>query len=126
MREFCTSGSEGALGEQSSRATRPSGVIGPRSAPRSAYPRERHLPLVEQHRELGRKLRGHYAYSGITGNQPALSRFRYETQRVWRKWLNRRSQRAGMTWERFWRVLARYPLPPPRVVHSVYRLAAKP
>jgi group II intron reverse transcriptase/maturase len=88
--------------------------------------RRRHLPLVEQHRALGWKLRGHYAYYGITGNQPALSRFRYETRRVWRKWLNRRSQRARMSWERFARLLARYPLPPPRVVHSVYRLAAKP
>jgi group II intron reverse transcriptase/maturase len=88
--------------------------------------RQRHLPLVEQHRELGRKLRGHYAYYGITGNQPALSRLRHETQRVWRKWLDRRSQRACMTWERFWRVSARYPLPPARVVHSVYRLVAKP
>jgi len=88
--------------------------------------RQRHLPLVEQHRELGRKLRGHYAYYGITGNQPALSRLRHETQRVWRKWLDRRSQRVRMTWERFWRVSARYPLPPARVVHSVYRLVAKP
>ena len=88
--------------------------------------RQRHLPLVEQHRELGRKLRGHYAYYGITGNQPALSRLRHETQRVWRKWLDRRSQRDRMTWERFWRVSARYPLPPARVVHSVYRLVAKP
>jgi RNA-directed DNA polymerase len=88
--------------------------------------RQRHLPLVEQHRVLGWKLRGHYAYYGITGNALALSRFRYETLRVWRKWLNRRSQRARMTWERFGRVEARYPLPPPRVVHSIYRLAAKP
>jgi group II intron reverse transcriptase/maturase len=88
--------------------------------------RQRHLPLGEQHRELGRKLRGHDAYYGITGNHPALSRFHNETQRVWRKWLDRRSQRARMSWERFARLLQRYPLPPPRVVHSVYRLAATP
>jgi hypothetical protein len=81
---------------------------------------------MEQHWELGRKLRGHNAYYGITGNQLPLSRFRYETLRVWRKWLNRRSQRARMTWERFARLSARYPLPPSRVVHSVYRLAANP
>jgi len=30
MREFCTSGSEGALGEQSPRATRPLALIGPK------------------------------------------------------------------------------------------------
>ena len=37
-------------------------------------------------------------------------------QRQWRKWLNRRSQRRGMLWERFARVLQRYPLPVVRVV----------
>jgi hypothetical protein len=42
---------------------------------------------MEQHWELGRKLRGHNAYYGITGNQLPLSRFRYESLRVWRKWL---------------------------------------
>jgi hypothetical protein len=50
---------------------------------------------------------------------------RHEVKRVWRFWLNRRSQRARMTWERFYRLLERYPLPEARIVHSVYR-AAKP
>jgi group II intron reverse transcriptase/maturase len=88
--------------------------------------RNRHLPLAEQQRELGLKLRGHYAYYGITGNHPALSRFFRLTQRAWWKWLRRRSNRARGSWEWFWRLHARYPLPPPRVVHSVYRLAANP
>ncbi|NIV60336.1 MAG: group II intron reverse transcriptase/maturase, partial [Gemmatimonadetes bacterium] len=88
--------------------------------------RHRHLPLAEQQRALGQKLRGHYAYYGITGNHPALSRFCRATERVWCKWLNRRSHKARMSWDRFWRLKDRYPLPPPRVVHSVYRLAANP
>jgi len=88
--------------------------------------RHRHLPVAEQQRELGQKLRGHYAYYGITGNHPALSRFYRAAERVWRQWLDRRSHRARMSWERFWRLKARYPLPPPRVVHSAYRLAANP
>lgn len=86
----------------------------------------RHWPVRAQHAALCRKLRGHYAYFGLTGNSRALSRFRHETERVWRRWLDRRSSKAGMTWERFGRLLRRYPLPPPRVVHSVYRLAANP
>ena len=45
-----------------------------------------------------RKLRGHYAYFGITGNTRALSRFLHEVERVWRYWLNRRSARAKMVW----------------------------
>jgi len=88
--------------------------------------RHRHLPIAVQHRELTAKLRGHYAYYGITGNHPALQRFHWEAQGAWRKWLRRRSNRARRSWEWFWRLQARYPLPPPRVVHSVYRLAANP
>lgn len=88
--------------------------------------RNRHRSVREQHAALSRRLRGHYAYFGITGNGSALCRFRHEVERVWRKWLARRSHHAGMTWERFSRLLHRYPLPPARVVHSVYRLAANP
>jgi hypothetical protein len=42
-------------------------------------------------------------------------------KRIWRKWLDRRSQRSRMTWDRFDKLLERYPLSRPRIVHSVYR-----
>ncbi|MEA1050628.1 hypothetical protein U5801_12545 [Lamprobacter modestohalophilus] len=74
----------------------------------------------EQQQVLSRKLRGHNAYYGITGNARALSRFRFEVQRHWRKWLNRRSHAARLNWSAFNRLLKRYPLPPARVVHSIY------
>jgi group II intron reverse transcriptase/maturase len=80
-----------------------------------------HRPIAEQHRQLVQKLRGHYGYYGITGNANALSRFLYEVTRVWQKWLHRRTGRGSMPWPRFTRLLGRYPLPPPRVVHSVYQ-----
>ena len=87
----------------------------------------RHLPIAEQCVALGHKLRGHFGYYGITGNSEALSRFAYEVQRAWHKWLCRRSQRPHMPWSRFKLLLARHPLPKPRVVHSVFALnAAKP
>ena len=86
----------------------------------------RHRPIAEQHAMLNRKLRGHYAYYGVTGNAPALLRFRHEVERVWRKWLSRRSRSACRSWSWFRRVLTRYPLAPPRVVHSVYRRVAIP
>lgn len=85
---------------------------------------QRHLPVRLQQQALSRKLMGHNQYYGITGNYRALSKFYWAVQKVWQKWLNRRSQNAKMTWERFNRLLKRYPLPAPRVVHSVY--AAKP
>src|SRR5215813_12502829 len=47
----------------------------------------RHLALSEQQQKLNEKLRGHYAYYGVTGNSGALTRFLWEVQRRWRKWL---------------------------------------
>ena len=86
----------------------------------------RHRPVAEQHRILGQKLRGHCGYYGTTGNAEALARFSYELVKAWWKWLNRRSQRASMTWEVFLAMLKRRPLPPPRAVHSVLRTAVNP
>ena len=83
----------------------------------------RHLPIKEQHVALSRKLRGHDAYYGITGNARALSLLRPLVQRIWQKWLNRRSWKGALTWERMHRLLEVFPLPPARVVHSVYRSA---
>jgi len=86
----------------------------------------RHEKVRAQHRALSRKLHGHYAYYGITGNYEALHRFYETTKRIWKKWLGRRSQRAYFDWPRFDRLLQRYSLSRPRVVHSIYRSAAKP
>ncbi len=83
----------------------------------------RHLPIKEQHVALSRKLRGHDAYYGITGNARALSLLRLLVRRIWHKWLNRRSWKAALTWTRMNRLLEVLPLPPARVVHSVYRSA---
>jgi group II intron reverse transcriptase/maturase len=87
--------------------------------------RHRHRKLREQHAAICRKLRGHDAYYGITGNARSLRRFRSAFCRIWRKWLNRRSRRPSMSWDRFSILLRDHlPLPPARVVHSIY--AANP
>ena len=62
-----------------------------------------------------------FRYYGITGNSIQIGRFRQEVQRAWREWLNRRSQRAKMTWARFRKLSKRYPLPPAIAYHSVCR-----
>jgi len=87
--------------------------------------RHRHWKLIDQHRALSLKLQGHYAYYGITGNYAALCCFWQGAQRNWKKWLSRRSQRAYLDWPRFCRLMERYPLPTPVVVHSVFRSVAK-
>jgi hypothetical protein len=86
----------------------------------------RHRPVREQQAALSQKVRGHYAYYGVTGNVRALGRFLHEVERVWRKWLDRRSHHAKMTWDKFRRLLRQYPLPSVRVVHSIYGRAANP
>ena len=84
----------------------------------------RHLSLREQQRALTRKLRGHYAYYGVTFNLDALIAFQFQVIRIWRKWLSRRSQRAYLSWVKFRALLERFPLPPARIVHSFQRTAA--
>ena len=86
----------------------------------------RHLSIGEQQPKLNEKLRGHYAYYGVTGNSGALSRFLWEVQRLWRKWLYRRSRERSMNWDRLRSLRQRYPLVGVRTVRSVYRCAANP
>lgn len=83
----------------------------------------RHDRLTTQHQALARKMRGHYGYYGITGNARMLTKFWHAVERIWQRWLSRRSQRAKIKWERFKQLLRVFPLPPPRVVHSIYRVA---
>ena len=73
----------------------------------------RHLPVPLQRTALVRKVRGHFSYFGIVGNGNALWRFVHAVYGVWRAWLNRRSQRARVTWARMRALHARYPLPLP-------------
>lgn len=88
--------------------------------------KHRHQSVPEQHRMLTLKLRGHYAYYGLTGNFRRLHDFRDEVRRIWCKWLDRRSHHARMYWQRFQRLEQRYPLPRAQVVHSIYAHAANP
>lgn len=81
--------------------------------------RNLHRPIAEQHRTLCQKLRGHFAYYGITGNSWSLSSYREVVTEAWRTWLSRRNRDHPMTWDLFRRLRERYPLPTPRIVHNV-------
>jgi RNA-directed DNA polymerase len=78
----------------------------------------RHVDVEVQQRALARKLNGHYAYFGVTSNYPALARLWHETKALWRKWLSRRSQKALVNWDAMYRLLERFELPRPRIVHQ--------
>jgi group II intron reverse transcriptase/maturase len=81
----------------------------------------RHHPVTEQHRTLSQKLRGHFAYFGITGNSIAIQRYRNAVIRIWKKWLSRRRRRGFLSWNWMSRLLKRYPLPAAIAIHSVCR-----
>lgn len=75
----------------------------------------RHQPLSWQHARLSAKLKGHCAYYGITGNRRQLGRYRFQLLRLWRKWLARRTRSKRLSWADFAALLARHPLPSPRI-----------
>jgi RNA-directed DNA polymerase len=73
----------------------------------------RHLPLKEQWRTLCSKLRGHFLYYGYRENHRRLDTVRWKAQRSWRRWLARRGGNGMLSWKKFEKVLAKYPLPRP-------------
>lgn len=81
----------------------------------------RHDRVIDQQAVLCQKIRGHDAYYGITGNAESLKKFRFLVHRAWRRWLSRRDRKRKLDWEKFNRLLAAFPLPSIRVVHSVVR-----
>lgn len=78
--------------------------------------RHRHHDVRYQWTQLCAKLRGHYEYYGRPTNLRSLEQFRRGVERLWRKCLNRRGK--VMSWETFRKLLARYPLPSPRITRS--------
>jgi group II intron reverse transcriptase/maturase len=81
----------------------------------------RHKPIREQWKELCAKVQGHYVYYGITGNGKSLELFVRQVKRSWRRWLDCRNSKRSLVWEKFELLYARYALPLPRIVHSVFK-----
>ena len=67
---------------------------------------------------LGRVLKGYYNYYGFAGNTATLNKFAYSVERMWYKWINRRSQRKSFNWEEFQGDSSVFPYPRPRIVKS--------
>ena len=62
---------------------------------------ERHQDTRELIKTIRAKLVGHYRYYGITDNSRALSVYKYQITKALFKWLNRRSQRRSLTYDKF-------------------------
>jgi RNA-directed DNA polymerase len=79
----------------------------------------RHMDLAKQHRILCAKLRGHFQYFGVRCNMRAMQAVLHHARRGWKFWLNRRSSKKALHWEKFEALLARLPLPTPKIIHHV-------
>ena len=77
-----------------------------------------HAPLDYQQQMLNAKLRGHYQYYGRRTNYRSLTKFVHSVRRIWRRWLARRTRGRCLSWQRFNRILSRYPLLRPRITRA--------
>ena len=80
----------------------------------------RTLPTDELMAKVASKLRGHFAYYGVTDNSRGISRFAYEIRCLLFKWLNRRGKRGCMNWGKFNLFLKKFPLPRPRIKVNLF------
>lgn len=86
----------------------------------------RTLPTPDLMVKVSVRLQGHYAYYGVTDNSGGITRYAYEARNLLFKWLNRRGNRGRMNWEKFNRLLERFPLPKPQIRVSMWRQRVKP
>jgi group II intron reverse transcriptase/maturase len=68
--------------------------------------KNRHMRTPVLLDKLSEKLRGHYNYFGVVGNLDDVYAVYFHAVGMLYKWLNRRSGRKSMTWEKLKRVMA--------------------
>ena len=85
--------------------------------------KQRGIGIVRQLKTLNAKLRGHYNYYGVIGNYESLKEFFIQAMYIFRKWLNRRSQKKSYNYKRFWAMLERHRIERPRIteIHNGQR-----
>ena len=70
--------------------------------------------------KLNRKLTGHYAYYGISGNYESLLKFYRFIITAFYKALTRRSQRAYLTAKRYYSLLEKHPIVKPKLYVNIW------
>ena len=78
-----------------------------------------HDPLKDQWEMLVSKLRGHYQYYGIIGNYKQMEVYYEHVIEMWRRNLNRRSQKGSRSKEGFKVILKTFELPAPYITQQV-------
>jgi group II intron reverse transcriptase/maturase len=80
----------------------------------------RTVPTRELMEKVIAKVRGHFAYYGVTDNTRGLQRFAKDVRKLLFKWLNRRGKRDCMSWEKFMLLLKKFPLPKPLITVNLF------
>lgn len=75
-----------------------------------------HQSIPEQGQWLRQVVQGYFGYHAVPTNFPRLAAFRGRVILLWRRALQRRSQRDRTTWSRMYRLAADW-LPSPRILH---------
>lgn len=70
--------------------------------------------------ELNAKLRGYYAYYGVTDNSRSLASFLKAVRKILYRWLNRRSERKSYNWKTYKQMLDYYTLEKPKIVWDLF------
>ena len=78
--------------------------------------RRMHWSIPEQGRWLAQVVRGWFGYHAVPTNFRALDAFRHHIVDLWRRTLNRRSQKGNTTWNRMTQIAADF-LPVARISH---------
>ena len=71
-------------------------------------------------KKLNTKLNGMFRYYGVSDNSSWMNNIRYYVITILRKWLNRRSQRGYISWDKFNRILKYNPIVYPKIYHSLW------
>jgi RNA-directed DNA polymerase len=66
------------------------------------------------------KLNGHIRYYSVSFNYDSVSAFMQKAVKIFFKWINRRSQRKSITWDKFNKFILKYPLPKIIIYHSLF------
>ena len=80
----------------------------------------RHEAVSTQHQGLKTRIQGHMNYFGVNGNLRCIRMVVDRARFDWHKWLNRRSEKSRLKWERFKDLLHDFPLPEPRLMVNLW------
>jgi len=78
------------------------------------------LKLEELLSRVTARIQGHVNYFGVSTNLQAVEKFIDSARRIFFKWINRRSQKKSMTWEKFQLFLTLKGFPKARIHHKLF------